>query len=281
MFTINCHEHSEYISNSIKKLGFWEGYTSEVLQELLLSPRLNPDRTVFIDVGANIGYFSLFAAARHCKVLAFEPIEENYNLFMQSIQKNGFEKHIQLQRAAVGDSCDDTILNMCHHNMGMCSSRDLGSFASRSVTVPTVTLDSFISQACGCTPQAQYIVKIDVEWMELQVLRGMRELLETSVRYVLIEVSNYVKEIFDIFRAAEFTCVVDIGSDGDLKKKMLPQTSYLQDKKYYNNIDVVEKNMLGMQTKGGNPQKMYLFMRACDALCDTLCDGLKFKSPKV
>ncbi len=61
------------------------------------------DNSVVIDIGANIGVFSLFASqSKNTKVFAFEPMPENYSLLKENISLNNLEKNILPFNLAVG-----------------------------------------------------------------------------------------------------------------------------------------------------------------------------------
>jgi FkbM family methyltransferase len=58
---------------------------------------------VIIDAGGNVGLFSVWLARRHprCRVVAFEPFEENYRLFMQNVESAGV-KNVAVYCAGLG-----------------------------------------------------------------------------------------------------------------------------------------------------------------------------------
>jgi FkbM family methyltransferase len=104
-------EEDIWVSSSIAKQGMWEEskmrdmhdawqYTEAILRAHGIASGI-----VFLDVGANLGLFSLYAAATGVgKVLAFEPLSANAGLFIASILRNrGFAKKIQLYTAGAGD----------------------------------------------------------------------------------------------------------------------------------------------------------------------------------
>jgi len=254
------HEGDEYISNCIRKHGGWEFIATEVLHELIQAERKKGE-VLFVDVGANIGYFSLIAAALGVPVVAFEPVTKNHSVFKKSIELNNFHGRIWLEQLAVSDEEGTILLNLSDSNLGLCSSRDLSTSTTGQEAATTVALDKFL---VGEHELFRMIVKIDVEWMELQVLRGMRRLLQERVRYVLIEISNYVKEIFDIFRAAGFTVVVHVGFDPEEHTTLVADSTHLQRAEYYATIDECEQHMAGAS---GNTQRMLLFMRPSSVLC--------------
>src|SRR5579885_1779623 len=78
-------DRSSFIGSSI----YWNGYSS--LNELYLLGRLLEPHMVFVDVGANQGEFTLYAAKRlpAGKVLAFEPVEERYRHLIENVKMNG------------------------------------------------------------------------------------------------------------------------------------------------------------------------------------------------
>ena len=247
------HDSDEYISNCIRKHGGWEFIATEVLRELIQAER-KEGKVLFVDVGANIGYFSLIAAALEVPVVAFEPVTKNHSVFQKSIELNGFQDRIRLEQLAVSDKEGTILLNLSDSNMGLCSSRDLTTSTTGHETCTTVPLDMYFADE----HEFRMIVKIDVEWMELQVLRGMRRLLQERVRYVLIEISSYVEEIFDIFRAAGFTVVVNVGFDPEDHTALVADSKHLQEAAYYTKIDACEQHM---KEASGNTQRMFLFMR--------------------
>ena len=114
---LNLHENGEYISDFIRKNGCWEPLVSEVLLELLRSKAPN---TVFVDIGANIGYFTLFAAAEGVPVVAFEPIAANYRLLSKSVEENNCQNLVRTFMIPLSDTKERLTINVANYNMGMC-----------------------------------------------------------------------------------------------------------------------------------------------------------------
>jgi len=54
-----------------------------------------------IDVGANQGFFSLYAASKGATVYAFEPCTENFEVLKWNVARNGLEKHVKAFNMAV------------------------------------------------------------------------------------------------------------------------------------------------------------------------------------
>ena len=88
----------KHVSRKIREQGLWEPFETS-----LIVSRLNTG-DVFVDVGANIGYFTLIAASLvgdQGQVYAFEPDPENYRL----LEKNCAHNFSQLNVHAVCGGC--------------------------------------------------------------------------------------------------------------------------------------------------------------------------------
>ena len=99
-FHLELHPGAEYISDYIRKYGCWEPITTEVLIEVFNARKPN---TVFVDIGANIGYFSFLAAQQGIQVVAFEPVATNYGLFTKSIAINNYHKLVKTFMVPLSD----------------------------------------------------------------------------------------------------------------------------------------------------------------------------------
>lgn len=68
---------------------------------------------VFLDIGANIGYYSLMASrlvGESGRVYAFEPIPENAHKILAAVQLNGI-RNIYVNQSAVGESAGELVLH--------------------------------------------------------------------------------------------------------------------------------------------------------------------------
>jgi len=136
---------------------------------------------VFVDVGANSGYYSLIASglvAPSGHVFAIEPAHIPYLKLVRNIQINGLENVKAIQSAA-GIRSGRSVLygSVVDRNDGL-GSLAPGSGRSRlGRDVRVVTLDEVVRD----TPTGKAdLVKIDVEGTELDVLRGGEALLSSS-----------------------------------------------------------------------------------------------------
>jgi FkbM family methyltransferase len=154
--------------------GAWTGLLDHepVVKEFLLT-RFRPGE-VFVDVGANVGAYSLRAALQGMIVHSFEPNPGNVRILRRNSEINGLA--IDLHECALGASEGTANLSA-------------GGAASRisdegELTVQVRTLDSFH------LPQVD-LLKVDVEGYELEVLRGAIETLERCHPAIMIEMHHW------------------------------------------------------------------------------------------
>jgi FkbM family methyltransferase len=146
------------------------------------APRLEPGDMV-LDVGAQIGFFTLRAARRGASLVALEPEPSNHALLRRNVALNGFQK-VMLLRKAASSASSLRSLSFSPVNPGIHSLRF--QVGLESLTVEAVTLDELAEQL-GLREIA--VLKIDVEGEELEVLKGAQKLLP-RVREIILEVDG-------------------------------------------------------------------------------------------
>ena len=130
----------------------------------LLRPGMN-----MIDIGANIGYFSMLGAALvgpAGSVLAVEPNPANARLLEASRRANGFA-NITLAQVAAGAQTALLVLHTAHSNGTTSAMSDDLNLLMGSQTVPALPVDALV-------PAGRRIdfIKIDVEGAEFTALQG-------------------------------------------------------------------------------------------------------------
>ena len=150
------------------------GRYEEDYYQVLASFR-RPD-SVFLDIGANLGVFSLRLAPliRHGKVYAFEPNSKIYDLFTRSIHLNGFKQLIEVFKLGVSDQNAELVLAVPDGHAGGASVQAVDS-SYTGTRIKVRRIDDLLANL----PRFD-LAKIDVEGHELNVLRGMEELLRRS-----------------------------------------------------------------------------------------------------
>ncbi len=144
-----------------------------------------------LDVGANVGFFSLLCArltGSDGRVIAFEPIPSVRANLMTNIALNDF-RHVWVIPKAVSDRAATlTIYEGPDGHKGISSLRPLES-SSNKLTIEAIALDDiaadFSKVAC---------IKIDVEGAEMLALLGMEKLVARDRPYFIIEFTDaYLK----------------------------------------------------------------------------------------
>lgn len=155
----------------------------------LLSILLKPGMT-FIDIGANIGYFTVLAAKAVLKeglVIAFEPDPHNVKLLMKNIKVNKL-KNVTIVNKAVSDKPGHVRLFLSEVNSGdhrIYDGKDDEYFNAgmprREIKVETTTLEEYL---CGNSRTAD-VIKMDIQGAEYAALQGMKRTLNQNPAIVL------------------------------------------------------------------------------------------------
>lgn len=139
----------------------------------LMTEMIRPGDRI-LDIGAHVGTFSLAAAAVGAQSLAIEASPENAALLRASAARNGFT-NLTVVQAVASDAAGEVVFH-AHGPWGQVSVPDDEPPESAvSVTAAAVSISDLL-QALSWRPLA--FVKMDVEGWELEVLKGMRGLLE-------------------------------------------------------------------------------------------------------
>lgn len=146
------------------------------------------------DVGANIGLYALYAAlAPGIRVYAFEPSAFNFGLLVEHIALNRMDERVRPLCLALGNTLELGELCMRHTDAGHGSNalnqaaNNFGEFAPVfRQAIPAFSIDRFRAMF-GLPPPTH--LKIDVDGIELDIVRGARETL-AGVASVLIEIEG-------------------------------------------------------------------------------------------
>jgi FkbM family methyltransferase len=113
--------------------------------------------SLFIDVGANVGTYTIWAAELGAEVISLEPAADTFALLLENVALNGYQ--VTTLQAAAGDRCGTARFT---------EGRDAGNRLDPAGPAETnmITIDSLI----GARRVAG--MKVDVEGFEIDVLRG-------------------------------------------------------------------------------------------------------------
>lgn len=138
---------------------------------------LRPEDT-FIDVGANVGVYTVLAAGvRQATVIAVEPVPVTYDEFLDNINLNRLSGHVTAHNIGLAAKEGELHFSASHGPMNhVLQAKEHGP----SVIVTVKTLDVV---AAGSSP---VLMKIDVEGFEQEVIQGGRNLLSKPSLLALI-----------------------------------------------------------------------------------------------
>lgn len=124
---------------------------------------------IVLDVGANIGMFSIFLAKRHpdIKIIAIEPVPENFEHLKRNIELNSVKNITALNFALTADGRNIDIMLPLQNPGGASFISNLECSHGKIHSVPSQTLDSIFSQyqIDRCK-----MMKIDCEGAEYEIL---------------------------------------------------------------------------------------------------------------
>ena len=162
---------------------FRENYESELNY---LETILFPSKT-FVDIGANLGIYTLVASrivGPSGRVIAFEPSLQSFLTLKENVSLNGF-KNVLAVRVALSDKTGEAFL---YHGSDA-GKNSLGSFPCREPKgepVATQSLDEALHQLSVETVD---VIKMDVEGAEELVLRGAKRTVASHRPIVLFEIN--------------------------------------------------------------------------------------------
>jgi len=158
---------------------------------------------VFVDVGANVGYYTLLASklvGKSGRVIAVEPVPQTVAILKKNIRLNCDRNVVVIDKAAWSSKMKIQ-MSIPKGFYGQASAVGLHkSSAFYKLDVETVSMDEITKKFRIRTIK---ILKIDVEGSELQVLCGAKKTLEKT-KYVIIELSNNIHAILELLRQASF-----------------------------------------------------------------------------
>lgn len=181
----------DFSLGKIAKNMYFDSYEFEIVQ--LLKKYLKPGG-VFIDIGANTGYFSGLAlglVTRTGEVHSFEPVPRYYNYICETAELNP-DYNLYANNCALGDASGQTEFFVNRINVGgsslladCISEEEMGE----TISVEIKRLDDYLREK-HTTPVS--LIKIDTQGWELPVLEGMTGFLKAhpdNLPPIIVEVT--------------------------------------------------------------------------------------------
>lgn len=188
-FKINVNTKN-FIDANIFYTGDYEPYLKVKFKELI------KEGDIILDVGANIGFHTLYFAeltGKMGKVIAFEPIPINFNALQKNINLNDFNQILIINKA-LGNT--NTLLNI-HINP---ETQNPGAFnlfddGVKNLTIACVRGDDYLNESGS---RRVDFIKVDVEGFELEVFKGLEQTIKQFMPIIIFEYDkNYQAKIND------------------------------------------------------------------------------------
>lgn len=171
-------------------------YSRGLDDDLLLFQKREPQSTDFLktllkkdmkilDIGAHAGYYALLESMKCNKVIAVEPVPENYDRLTYNIHLNNF-KNIFPFNCAVGDKDVPEFQMYLHNsksNLHSCIKHSTG-YSEKSISVPMYTVETLLKMFDMSTFD---IIRMDIEGYEYEVVSGMSNYLREYNPILFIE----------------------------------------------------------------------------------------------
>jgi FkbM family methyltransferase len=163
------------------------GQYSEAFETKLFEESLRDD-SVVVDVGANMGWYTLIAAKRYktCKVYAFEPDLAAYSLLVNNVHLNELQ-NVFVSPNAVSNTDGSTTFYISRGWSGSSLANENSGERSTPIPVKMITLDNFFEKKTP--PNKLDILKMDVEGAEGLILNGAKNLLRLNNIKIFMEFS--------------------------------------------------------------------------------------------
>ena len=212
---------SKLVQRQIYFYGAYEEDTCQVWVKMAKTAQ------TIIDVGANVGLYSLLAAATssHAAIHAFEPTSEVFDRFVENVRLNGF-LNVVANRAGVGRASGKSFLHFCAGSDG--SNEGMNYVSSESVSrsdtaVEVVSVDDY----CRAREiDSIDLLKLDIEGGEYDALLGAeRFLARKAINCIFVELTEWAanrnghstRDIKRLLSTAGYE-IYQLRTDGSLKR---------------------------------------------------------------
>lgn len=202
--------------------GLWEASVTTWFHQVV-----RPGHHV-VDVGANIGYFTVLSAklaGPTGRVIGFEANSRLRPLAARNLAANGVHGHAEVRHLAAWSEAADLVLHVRRHFSGNSSLAEfspdfldqIGDEATEPVHVRGAALDDELADLGRVD-----VLKVDVEGAEARVLRGLHRTLEANPDVTLLcewapaairALDDDPEEVLDIARSIGWTATI-LGDDG-------------------------------------------------------------------
>ena len=137
---------------------------------------------IVVDIGANIGYYTLLMALNQAKVFSYEPEPKNFKLLQKNVNLNNFSSNVKLYNKAVSNYNGFSKLFLAKGAPGMHTLSN-NRFDSNSIDV------NLINRRLGTTPFLEFINKVEQKIRKpIVIAAAMQDM--SNVANIVVEVTK-------------------------------------------------------------------------------------------
>jgi FkbM family methyltransferase len=216
-FDMFVYEHSDMVSGALRLNGEFEAATGHFLLQVL--DVLGTSR-LFVDFGANLGWFSLLAASKGQKVLAIEASPCNFRVLKANVQVNNFSDHVSVKNVVLAQTVGSDICmaavsgasgNRGNLKLDLHTQHDSTTTPCPSaLLIPQTTLSVLLKDVTGVLG----FMKVDCEGCEVSALAGARDLFSDPLRApcaLMIEWNPHMTANFEGSAVKANSLMIDVG----------------------------------------------------------------------
>jgi len=186
----------EYYDETIKG-GMYEPALVRMLNKIFSET----ESVTFVDIGAHIGYFTVYAGnllGKRGNIISIEPNQDYHRQLLKNIELNRLHENTKTYQIGLSNKIGKA-------KVGGWEERDL--IESEMGNVDVMTFD----QLCKTEGIKPDIIKIDVHGAEYKVLSGMNHTLENHVKHIFLETHSedlmqgfHIPDVINFFESTKF-----------------------------------------------------------------------------
>ncbi|XP_062619986.1 uncharacterized protein LOC134281566 [Saccostrea cucullata] len=183
MIKICTHDPKQdtMISAFVHEFATWEQDFLNATGDILTKNQ----QITFVDLGCNIGVYTLFAAKLGIPVVSVDIFDKNLALLSKSLEINSLKENVTLVHNAISDERQNVTIEVVENNIGGSYVKPLKTDRmSRQIIIGSIFLDDLIP----LIKTKDVFVKMDIEGTELKALKAAKNFFQTvNVKGILME----------------------------------------------------------------------------------------------
>lgn len=166
---------------------------------------ISDNTKVMLDIGSNLGTFSLYCKDKFKKIYSFEPQKLIFEQLQENLRLNSVN-NIHIKNIALGDKTETFYMDSINYDEQI-NSGDLSiSYNKIGEAIEINKGDELFSEFDNIQ-----LIKIDVQGYELNVLNGLENTIRNNKPYLIIEVEEHQLKRFDISPTDLYNKLTELG----------------------------------------------------------------------